>query len=918
MTESLSSQKFLSHGQWNPLVVGEVFEGFTVDACKPYLDSYFYRVSTPQGQAVLYETPAYFQPKWQNRVWQGVQLEMARQGLAGPTGPMTFQRTWQGLTLQYVFYPDSVWSLLQHPLAEQCWQAGVCSENELRHFYAWMRSIQQGLAAQGWINPSLALPNIVGTFESPLLLDWGSSVPLDNTLAFPRFLLGYHLPRVADAKASAKNKTLTLAWQAAYRTFLALLQGKSPRFWWPEPINVQALNRVITAEMSQWLEHWEQARHPEHWPDLPTQIYKDTVAEYRQASQHFHQGLDALHAGNFEKAKAQAKISAGLWSTDPWAHFLLARSAEALNDTTGSLDALKMAVRSQSVAPLWREKARLYLKQAQLPDAERCIKIALERVPEDDAAWYVYSQIAAQSKQWSIAEDAARRALRLRPLNSVYQKHLRQLLRYFGHPELTNNVPRFASGQAAHLTQSMEKKAAQLPLPEDWVQGPVGDHQAALKGDMRTNHVTHKDTAQAGFLKHFELPDLVLQMDFLSQKRLLTALNEAHDRGFLSLLHQSLQGTQGIAVYARQPGQNLQEIWERSPVLPVNEWTQLTTQAESLLQRLARQRVVHADISPTNVLWHDSVLTLVDYDNLHALDIQDRPERRAFRTTPEYSAPELCKTHHASLSVDRYSMALVLLQAATGIFPDLCRNWSRRDFSVYERYTTHLPAPVRSALLAACAWSPDQRTAIPFDTVSATREVPLWLQDLSQGIQSVAKANAADYETHQKALLDQESTALTYYHLAYHGERVGDLESAKRFARACLGFDPSHQGAHWVLASALCKQSSEAAALKILQQALSHTTEEPETYRLLLHVYCQQGKLELALAACQHLERCLPYHADARLERAVTLAYFGLQHQAAEVLAALPAHQVPEGLKRQIFDLEDPVVAKNIPDTVDA
>lgn len=57
----------------------------------------------------------------------------------------------------------------------------------------------------------------------------------------------------------------------------------------------------------------------------------------------------------------------------------------------------------------------------------------------------------------------------------------------------------------------------------------------------------------------------------------------------------------------------------------------------------------------------------------------------------------------------------------------------------------------------------------------------------------------------------------------------------------------------------------------------------------------------MALATCQHLERCLPYHAEARLERVLTLSHFGLRHQAAEALSALAPHQIPLGLKAQIF-----------------
>lgn len=909
---SISQPRFLANGQLVPFDPGDVLEGMEIQARRAHIDGYFYRVKMAQGEAVLYETPAYFQAAWQDKVWRAVTPSLCSQGLSGEGGPLQFQKTWQKITLNYVLYPEWVWEVLSQPLAARAWEVGVLDEAEIRQVYHWLREQQQLLTAQGWINPSLLLPNLFWGDDGELLcLESACAVPLNQELIYPRFFTGYHHGEKVDP--------ITLAWQSAYATLLALLQGKSPRFWSPETIDLKTLHRLLTPELLAWFETWKAHKHPDEWPDLPAPLFRPEadLEAYRQSTRYFNLGFAAYQDKNIPVATHYAQLSAGLWSTDPWAHFLLARCADARSTSRADADFrrqqeedalthLNMALRILPLGVFWREKARLHFKLQQLADAEESIHRALEQSEQDDVAWHLCSVIMTQAQQWKKAERAIKNACQLRPLNSMYRQQWIQILQRLGAHQQAQRLYCFAAGESARITQAFSRSDRALPDLQppghwEWDTAQTPTLEALAHGAP----VKHGQSGDTGFIKYIDISDEVVRQDLRQQHEWLSALNanaSVAPHLFLHVLTAEEQGAKMAVVYNRVPGENLQSQLARGP-LPTSDWNALAAQGEQMLQALAREGLVHGDITPANLIWHNQQLTLVDYENLHRIE-ENRPRYRSLHTTPDYAAPEHWKTHQVSHSADRYSFALVLLQAASGVFPDLARHWKQQDFSGYRRHIGHLPGQIQTALLEATRWKPSARftrSTLTFDSVAARREIPAHGLALALALQAVTESQTPEeFSAAQQALLRQEQSAMVYYHLAYHAERLGDDEKAQTYAQACLHLTPHHVGAHWILASVFMNQKRYPLVLKVLAQAQNHGPDEPETYRRLLQVYCLLGQLELALAACHHLERCLPHHAEVRLEKAMTLAHFGLDHQAAEVLASLPIHLQSQVLKEPV------------------
>ncbi len=888
---TLLSPRIASSGQIIPFDPGAGFYGMTLQERRQHIDGYLYRVETSQGIKVLYESLAYFQAPWQNQVWENVHNALQNQGLWDPE-TQHFQHTWQKITLNYVTYPAWVWEAFQHPVAAHCWQAGLLPEEELRSIYDTLRYLQQTLAEKGWTNPSLVLPQLFFRDGSPqpIGLDWSCAVPLNKSLVYPRFFKGYHPEHITDP--------LQLTQQGTYHTILGLLMGRSPHFWAPEPMTFQAIYTLLSPEMRSWLKQWEQPMHPEQWPDLPPNMYNPTkdTSPYQSASQHFNQGFTAYHERDFETAAHHGKLAAGLWSIDPWPHFLLSRCADAVAQSSENPEAelenalihLQQALRNQPLGLFYREKARLLLKRKQPLEAQQAIEKALEVSPYDDAAWHLCSLLCAQNQHLQQAEYAIRQACQLKPLNSVYRQQWIHLLEQVGAHDSAARLHCFAAGQPARLSRVFTR-ADQLepqihpPGPWRWASAQPPDLAQAQKGC----EVWHEHTGQKGYLKALTLSEAQVHYDLDQQPQLLNALHQDYPGGFTPVLDSYTLGKHRLVIYAYRAGKTLAQQLKVTPLTP-GDWQKLAIQAAELLNTLERHQVIHGDITPDNLIWHEEKLTLVDYENLRSLHKASVP--RSYQVTPEYAAPEFWKKHQASTLGDHYSMALVLLEAATGIFPDLCRHWKQRDFSGFETYLTHLPGPMVDQLLAASRWDPGLRQKLTQEgfALPIKRQPARSLPELAKLLRQIAESEAAEtFQTLQDPLLELEKNALSYYHLAYHAQRLGLSTISQSAASQCLRLIPYHVGAHWVLAENHRIAGDYAQALSVLQKSLTYGAEEPETYRRLLQIYCHQNQLALALAACEHLERCLPFHGSVRLEKAATLAHFGLHHQAAAITEQL-------------------------------
>lgn len=894
-------QRIANNGQIIPFDPGSVFHHMRIQERQQHIDGYLYRVETAEGVRVLYESPAYFQAAWQNQVWQAAQDCLQAQGLwPGEENQHFFQHTWQKVTLNYVIYPEWVWQAKEESVAKLCWQEGLLAEQTLRQIYNTLRNHQQQLVSQGWINPSLILPHLFfSPHEEPLViaLDWSCTVPLNQTLVYPRFFKGYHL--------DGHTEPLQLAWQGAYHSFVGLLMGRSPHFWSPEPITTQSIHTLLSPEMRQWLEQWKTQKHPDQWPDLPTALYnpRSDTSAYKKASQHFNLAFSAYQDRNMTTAQHHAQLAVSLWSIDPWPHFLLSRCADAQH-TEGSPDHeqhlnqaigyLNQAMRSQPLGLFYREKARLLLKKNETLAAQQAIDKALQISPYDDVSWHLCSLLCHQEKRLQQAEHAIRQACQIKPLNSLYRQQWITLLEAMGAHDTAARLHCFAMGQPARLSRVFTRAdhldpQSQAPGPWQW-QTPQPPSLEQLKKGCE---VWNPQNQQRGYLKYVSVTDLHLKQHLLEQGQNVANLHHAYPTGFTPLLDQYDLGNHMALIYAYQEGENLATQLEKGP-LPIDAWVSLAQQGIDLLEVLKSQEVFHGDITPANLIWHDGRLTLVDYENMHRLPCT---VLRSYQVTPEYAAPEFWKAHRASFLADHYSMSLVLLESLTGMFPDLCRHWQARNFSGIRPYIPHIPAPIVDHLLAASQWNAAQRS--PLDRtvfgLPIKRKPPEYLPQMASLLRDIAQTHDTEvFKSLYKELLRLDSSVSSYYHLAYHALRLNLLSIAQKSALHCLRLHPHHVSCHWILADVFLEKENRTQALHYLQKALSYAPDEPETYRRLLRIYCHQNNIRLAMAACNHLIRCLPFHSSARLEQAMTLTHFGLDRQAATVLEQLPPHLHPQ------------------------
>ncbi len=920
--------QFLSNGQRVPFDPGVTLEGFTIKARRQWVDGYFYLAESSEGEVVIHESLAYFKEQWQAKIFEAVLPFMQEQGLCDET-LRWFQKTWQKITLNFIVYPAWVWEGLENALQNRIWQEGYLEEPVLRQAYDWMKNLQENMLATGWVNPSVVLPMMLYHEGRFVQLEWQCSVPVNQELVYPRFFGGYHDQHLKDARL--------LAHQGCYRTFMALLQNKPPRFWGTEPMNAQTVNPLLSQSMRQWLTDWENTlQWPEAFPALPEQIYRPgaPLEDYACSARHFNIGFMAYQRGHLNTAIREAHLASRYWLSDPWPLFLLARCARRQNTPEAAGIAqqyLDQALRLQKLGIFYREKAEIALEQRQLKPARQWIEKALECAPQDDAGWHLYSVITDRMGSLHQAEKAIRKACALKPLNSAYRKHLIAILRQLGAENEALHTHAFAAGQPAHMSCEFTRSEHLPPTlqpPGPW---KFAGHQNAAQNLESGYPVVHNGNGQKGFLKPSILKTPQAMYHFKQRQQILEQLYSHYPAGFASCMGSYVQQQHGYMIYDWKEGNSLQKELEQRGALSIKSWQQVALQAMDMLQALTQSHCVHGDISPANLIYNTSshALTLVDYEGLH----QAGEMVATHRHTPEYVPPELTRAHRSNVTTDSYSMALVLLQAATGLFPDLCYQWEQQNFEGYRRYAGHLPHALLESLLNAVHHDPHQRKPINIEQAKnilkhLRREVPQWVRALAQSIQQVAQAE--DLETLRQAqqeVLDKEHSPMTYYHLAFHYQRLGAAEKAVSFANACLRLDPFHMGARWILVDTLLQQQQVEQARQLLVRAPGKGTEEPENYRRLLTVYCAQGKRDLALATCEQLEKCLPGHGEVQLEKASVWAHFGFFHQAADLLQHLLQTELPAATRvrvRQLHQqclvnrLKHPAKIGNISKTVEA
>lgn len=869
----MPEQKFSASGRLIAFKPGDRLREYLIQEVRPWLDTYWYQADSPQGPVLIHESLAFLKPLWQQKVWDAQAREMAAQSLTTET-EQWFQEEHQGLALTYRLYPLEVWELLQRPLASQVWQAGLLSESRIHQIYNWMRQVQRVLSREGWCNPSLVLATLVmDVDEQPICLEWNYAVPVNNELVYPRYYTGFH--EASELVKSTCTLPQALCWSAIYSTLLCLLQGKPTSYWSPQVPDWKSMQMLLTREMRDWLEAFPGCVLPETWPDLPRRLFRAdaNLLAYRQASQHFQQGIDAYSQQNYELARLQALKACDRWLSDPWHWYLLARCEFHLQRFQAADQALSEALRKYPISVIWRERGKFALEQGHFDQAGQFLENALDLSSQDDSCWHLISLLHTRQHNPNKAIYAARQACRLRPLNTSYRQQLTTLLEQQNNAPAQKNPPIFAAGQTAKVSFNHHVEAFDnIKDLRGWT--PLRELSRS-RDEICRSFLVERDGQQALFKAYdFNSGWSAFEQEYRMVKRF-------KHPSLLKVLESWPE--QGILVYEWVQAPTLQELLLQG-ALPGEEWLQVARQGQALLDYLKTISCAHGDLNPSNLIWdkQNRRLVLIDYEGVH--DYRQKAVQTVAHS--EYSPPEWLMRKESHVNTDRFGLAVVLIHAASGLFPSLGRNWKNKSFDQLEPYLLHLPADLRDALLNACRWDLRQRQHEPWVLPTSMRSVPETQKRLIKAVLALSETSQLeDFNRLSEQVLTLETTRLSYYHVAYHALRLGAYKQALIYAQHCLRIDSWHLGARWVMADALVALNNQPRALALLNEYLDLIPDQPETYRRMLQIYSQMGKQREAFAVLQHLERCLPQQPDVLLDKALLLQQVGAFAQAKQVLS---------------------------------
>lgn len=194
----------------------------------------------------------------------------------------------------------------------------------------------------------------------------------------------------------------------------------------------------------------------------------------------------------------------------------------------------------------------------------------------------------------------------------------------------------------------------------------------AHKGGMaRLWHVTHPDHDVPMLMKVPELGegvDPATIVGFEMEQMILPRLSGPHVPRFIAngdfAIHPYI-------VFEELPGKSLLPVLESLP-LPPDQVADLGARIATALDSLHRQKVVHLDIKPSNVMFRENgEAVLIDYGlarHLELPDLMDEQFRLPYGTAP-YMAPEQILGHRNDFRSDMFALGALLYFFATNRRP---------------------------------------------------------------------------------------------------------------------------------------------------------------------------------------------------------------------------------------------------------
>src|SRR5271165_5488720 len=222
-----------------------------------------------------------------------------------------------------------------------------------------------------------------------------------------------------------------------------------------------------------------------------------------------------------------------------------------------------------------------------------------------------------------------------------------------------------ASEQAAHRFEHYELVTGEDGKPVELGRGAMGVTYKAFDVDLRCQ-VTLKVISEK------YLGDESARLRFLREARAAAKLRHSN---VASVLHLGRTGNSYFYAMEFVEGETLENLIKRSGPLEVKLALEIATQVAAGLAAVHKQKLVHRDIKPGNIMVsveEDSTVTAKIIDLGLAKPAPDAPTEAAISTpgafagTPEFASPEQFAGLGVDIRSDLYSLGVVLWEMVTG------------------------------------------------------------------------------------------------------------------------------------------------------------------------------------------------------------------------------------------------------------
>ncbi|HOU13737.1 MAG TPA: protein kinase [Anaerolineae bacterium] len=280
-------------------------------------------------------------------------------------------------------------------------------------------------------------------------------------------------------------------------------------------------------------------------------------------------------------------------------------------------------------------------------------------------------------------------------------------------------------------------------------------------------------------------------------------------------------------------GENLADHIAREGALPeaaVLAWANALLDA---LEYCHRQRIIHRDIKPQNVILRpDGQAVLVDFGLVKLWDPQDPRTRTAMRGmgSPEYAPPEQysLRGQHTDPRTDLYGLGATLYHALTGQAPLSAtdRMAMPDDFLMPTQIAPAVSPYVETAILRAMALRLDERWASAAEMKAAL-----------QGKKAASKPTTLLPESAPATTGDEVSRL---YQTLQHHIAQGHWEEAERTAQAITLLSPGYKDVAALLQQAQDNRAGRQEAEALWQQLNQALSEEEKQHQAALAALDQE------------------------------------------------------------------------------